>query len=222
MGRPAGGRPSKISHADVLDAARALGLSRLTVKAVAAELGVSVQALYYHVKDVEELRDQVAEHLMEPFPMPQDDGASWSEWAYRFAHDLRDFYERNPGLAHHATSRIPQTVSMLTRYNMSMVVALRSGFRETEAQWATRAVVEFVSWWVARDEARVTEDEKQQSAFRRKIQEKRDVIPQFAKAFEATISIPAAVRFDFTIRALIDGLSNMAAALAPQGPAEGS
>lgn len=213
MGNSAGGRPNKISHADVLDAARALGLSKLTVKAVAAKLGVSAQALYYHVKDVDDLRDQVAEHLLAPFPMVEDDGGDWKEWAYRFAQDLRAFYEQNPGLAHHATSRVPQTASMLVRYDMSLNVALRSGFRDTEAVWATRAVVEFVSWWVARDEARVTEDDKQQGQFRRRIREKEELVPNFARAFEAAFPIPPAVRFDFTVRALIQGLADTSTAV---------
>lgn len=211
MARQPGGRPNKIKHEDVLDAARSLGLSGLTVKAVADELGVSVQALYYHVKDAEDLRDQVAEHLMAPFPLAEDDGGDWVGWAYRFAHDLRDFYERNPGLAQHATSQVPHTASMLTRYDTSVRIAMRSGFRETEAEWATRAVVEFVSWWVARDEIRSTAEEREGGRFLRRVQAKKDLVPTFAHALEAGLRIPAAVRFDFTLRALLNGLAASAA-----------
>lgn len=219
MARQTGGRPNKINHADVLTAARSLGLSGLTVKAVADELGVSVQALYYHVKDADDLRDQVAEHLMGPFPMADDSGSDWVGWAYRFAHDLRDFYEKNPGLAQHATSRFPHTTSMLTRYDASVRIALRSGFRETEAEWATRALVEFVSWWVARDEARAAGDDKDRGLFRRRVHDKKELVPTFAHAVEASVAIPEAVRFDFTIRAFLQGLVSVG--VTPREPLPG-
>ncbi|MDT5219327.1 MAG: hypothetical protein QOF15_1432, partial [Mycobacterium sp.] len=60
----AGGRPRLISLDDVLRVGRELGMRRLSVNAVAAQLGVSATALYRHVESRWALERLVGESLL--------------------------------------------------------------------------------------------------------------------------------------------------------------
>ncbi|GAA1138275.1 TetR family transcriptional regulator [Ornithinicoccus hortensis] len=63
-GTRVGGRPPRIDRADIVRAGRALGMAGLSVKAVAAELGVSATALYRHVDGRWGLERLVGESLL--------------------------------------------------------------------------------------------------------------------------------------------------------------
>ena len=71
-----GGRPPLIAVDDVLRVGRELGMRRLSVNAVAAQLGVSATALYRHVESRWALERLVGESLLaelELFDDPDDD-----------------------------------------------------------------------------------------------------------------------------------------------------
>ncbi|MET0693358.1 MAG: TetR/AcrR family transcriptional regulator C-terminal domain-containing protein [Propionibacteriaceae bacterium] len=74
---------------DVLDRA---GIEGLTVRAVAAELGVQAPALYWHVRNKQDLRDEMATEIWrrisaELAALPS--GLSWQEEMTAYAHATR-------------------------------------------------------------------------------------------------------------------------------------
>lgn len=67
-----------------------VGLDGLTVRKLAAELGVQSPALYWHVKTKHELLEGMAGSVIESAGMgPPREGESWQEWLARRAHAYR-------------------------------------------------------------------------------------------------------------------------------------
>ncbi|GLW12752.1 TetR family transcriptional regulator [Microtetraspora sp. NBRC 13810] len=67
-----------------------VGLAGLTVRRLAAELGVRSPALYWHIRTKQELLDGMAEAIVLEAGMgPPHDGESWQEWLARRARAYR-------------------------------------------------------------------------------------------------------------------------------------
>lgn len=206
------GRPPKISREQVVAAALKIGLPDLTLTAVSDALGVTLQALYYHVQDREELIDLVTEQLMAHVPIPPDHGEDWCEWAYGFAYALKRLYEAAPGLADRAVEKTQTTPGVLSRFDISIRIAIRSGFDEATALWATRAITELANSWVSREQRRNA------AALRNGISYTDGLIAAAESQTEVDVSLLVRclrktkdqspdVRFDFTLRSLLHGIS---------------
>lgn len=78
--KPRGGEPG-LSRERIVQAAIAVadaeGLAQLSMRRVAAELGVATMALYRHVGSKEELVDLMADTVLTTGPLPPDDLTGW-------------------------------------------------------------------------------------------------------------------------------------------------
>jgi TetR/AcrR family transcriptional regulator, tetracycline repressor protein len=66
-----------------------VGLEMLTVRRLAAELGVQSPALYWHFRNKQELLDEMSRLLLEPDMGGPHQGESWQQWLTRRAHTYR-------------------------------------------------------------------------------------------------------------------------------------
>ncbi|SDM39235.1 TetR/AcrR family transcriptional regulator [Allokutzneria albata] len=98
MPRAAGGRPARIAVADIVRAGRELGMRRLSVKAVAARLGVTPTALYRHVDGRWGLERLVGESILAELRLDDDPEHDVPRHLLSFAMQLRAFALRHPGL----------------------------------------------------------------------------------------------------------------------------
>jgi AcrR family transcriptional regulator len=206
------GRPAKITNQQILDAAFAIGLPDLTLRAVAKAMGVSVAALYHYFKDRDELAEFVADAIIGDFPLPPDGTGDWFQWAHTTAYSQRALFETFPGLAQVAVQR---TISAaVPRLEQSFRLALKSGFDEKTAWWAVRAIQEFVFSWYNRVEVRealaVRFGESYQTSLRRVVRK----FPQGEMPLMRSITMTSQEesedeRFEFTLRALLAGLAAM-------------
>ena len=205
------GRPSQLSLVQILAAASKVGLTNLTLQAVADVLGVTPPALYNHIEGREDLISKFVADVMDKFPVPAYQGEGWANWAAGYAASLLAMYEAVPGLADYTIRRTSTVTSVLDRHEMSIMAAKESGFSDLEALYATRAIIEFVAGWVARKERRdalerelkVHPDEEFRNYV---IQKGRDEYPHLKGALKAATSLNLSHRFEFTLRALIGGL----------------
>jgi AcrR family transcriptional regulator len=92
------GRPARISREAIAEAANEIGLSDLTLRAVADRLGVSIASLYHHVEGKDDLLRLAAEHSAARTPIPQDRGQHWSAWLTEWAFYNRDAFVAEPAL----------------------------------------------------------------------------------------------------------------------------
>ena len=82
----------------ILEAALALGLDQLTMKAVADRLGVGISTLYQYVKNRDELVQLAALNQAMTRTPPENSGQHWAELAVQYAQDLMDTLTREPRL----------------------------------------------------------------------------------------------------------------------------
>lgn len=98
--RPAkrAGRPRRLSTAQVIEAAVALGLEDLTMSALAERLGVRVAVLYNYVRGRDELIGLAARHAISTQPFPQDTGQPWRDYALAYARAAYDLFRSDAQL----------------------------------------------------------------------------------------------------------------------------
>jgi AcrR family transcriptional regulator len=93
------GRPPKLSRPAILGAAMALidrdGAESLTMRSLAAELGVEAMSLYRHVDSKEALLEGVAEQLMGEIE-PRGVSSDWAEAVRGFASSVRGLAREHP------------------------------------------------------------------------------------------------------------------------------
>jgi AcrR family transcriptional regulator len=208
---PRRGRPPKITPEKLVEAALSVGLENLTLAEVAKALNVSIQSLYNHVASRDDLLFMTAAVLSERYPMPEDTGGDWMEWLYRLAYALKSAYEHAPGFATVLMSRSPANAPTVgARWEISLNIAGRCGFEPLTALWVNMAVHEFTYAWVARQEQRRSQEEYLPP---RQLTKEGDPAPAridtTRQAFLESQQLPSALRFDVTLRALIDGLSRL-------------
>ncbi len=92
-------RRALISREDILDATLALaderGLSAVSMRAVAARLGVTAMSLYRYVRDKDDLLDGLVERLLAELPLP-DPKLAGEERVRALASSMRDTAARHP------------------------------------------------------------------------------------------------------------------------------
>jgi AcrR family transcriptional regulator len=132
-GRPKVGRPPKVDRAMIAEAASELGLDQVTMKAVAARLGVSVTGLYHHVSGRDELLRLAAEHTAAKMTLPVDRGQHWTEWLLEWALYSYDEFVALPGLLGQFVGGGIGVERMLTHIDTAIGVLARQGFEPADA-----------------------------------------------------------------------------------------
>ncbi len=137
---PASTRTSpRLTRYEIVAAAVALtkrvGLSGLSMRSLADELGVTPMAAYHHVHDKTELIDLVLEAVMGTVPIPDPASGSWSERLWQINRNTRKALAAHPGLAEALLDRPPTPASQ--RHIDATIRCLReAGFSGAEAQLA--------------------------------------------------------------------------------------
>lgn len=90
------GRPRLLTHEEILDAAVALGLEKLTMKKLATHLNVGTATLYQYFDSRKLLMRAAAVHSLSDVPFPKDMGQSWSDLSREYVESLRTLLAENP------------------------------------------------------------------------------------------------------------------------------
>ncbi|HZP10863.1 MAG TPA: helix-turn-helix domain-containing protein [Nevskiaceae bacterium] len=90
------GRPPRVSVAAIIEAAREIGLERVTLKEIADKLGVALATLYRHVKNRDELVRLAAFEAALERRLPDSTHAHWTELATRYAETLFESFVAEP------------------------------------------------------------------------------------------------------------------------------
>ncbi|MGC5010707.1 TetR/AcrR family transcriptional regulator C-terminal domain-containing protein [Streptosporangium sp. DT93] len=131
-----------------------VGLDGLTVRRLATELGVRSPALYWHLRDKQELLDAMADAIVLAAGMgPPHDGESWQDWLCRRARAYRASllaHRDGARLVSNAASLSPHTVRMFDE-ELAATVAL--GFTPVLALRTVTAVTRYVNGFVLQEQA---------------------------------------------------------------------
>lgn len=145
-------RPVALHVDDIVRVGRELGMSRLSVSAVAAELGVSAPALYRHIEGRWELERLVGESLLADLQLLDDPADDLPTHLLSFALQLRAFTLQWPGLAAYLQALFPRGESgrQLLTSEVQMLVA--RGYSRAAAITMSGAVASLTIGFIVAEE----------------------------------------------------------------------
>lgn len=117
----------------LIEAALALldevGLKGLTVRRLAADLGVKSPALYWHIRTKQELLDGMAEAILRTAGLgPPRDGERWQDWLVRRALAYRDAVQNHRDGALVITSATGLSAEALELFDAELRALVAEGF----------------------------------------------------------------------------------------------
>lgn len=130
------------------------GLEAVTLRRLAAELGVHVTSLYNHVATKEAVLDGMMEQMVAEASLPTS-AIAWEDWVRQFASSIRAIARRHPGafdVFHHRPVQGPDAAASAE----AALAAFRlAGFDVVEAYSAVKATTHAVLGVVLEDRAHV-------------------------------------------------------------------
>jgi AcrR family transcriptional regulator len=102
------------------------GLEALSIRRLADELGYSPMMIYRHVKDKDDLLEQVASLALGELPVSEGDDPDWRERLLRVVRELHTGLQKHPGVTE-LIMRRPPPLASLDRFREAMLQALHDG-----------------------------------------------------------------------------------------------
>lgn len=147
-----------ISRRDIVEAAvrivTADGDQEITVRGLAASLGVAPMSLYRHIRDKDDLLDEVVDRLLAGAWRPEAAEDDWQAWTVEAASRLRDFLVSQPAALHVYLAHPIVSPAAVERMNAMMRVLRRAGLDEPAARSAYGAVHTYTIGFAALEASR--------------------------------------------------------------------
>jgi AcrR family transcriptional regulator len=119
------------------------GVQALTMRTLAARLGVVPGALYHHVGNKQQLHDLVLDGVLAEVDFTVDPSLPWTERLKVLAHRLRQVLERHPGIAGILKTRDPLGPHSLALAEAFLAPLQAAGFGDREAGLAFFLLVDY-------------------------------------------------------------------------------
>jgi TetR/AcrR family tetracycline transcriptional repressor len=133
-----------ISREQVVQAAvrtvRDGGYEQMTIRSLAADLGVAPMSLYRHVRDKDDLLDAVVDRLLARVWRPRVSADDWQAWVAEAADRLRKFLVTQPAALHVYLRHPVVSPSALARHEEMLRVLRGSGADERGVRSAYAAI----------------------------------------------------------------------------------
>jgi AcrR family transcriptional regulator len=127
----------------IAEAAHEIGLTDLTMKAVADQLGVSVPGLYHHIDGKEDLLRLAAEYSAARIDLPSDRGQHWAVWLFEWAQYNLDAFMEQPELLKQFIEGAIGADRTAMSYERVLSTLVREGFSIPEAVLAYATISEY-------------------------------------------------------------------------------
>jgi len=188
------------------------GVQALTMRTLAARLGVVPGALYRHVRNKEQLQDLVLDGVLAEVDYGVDPSMPWGERIKLLAHRLRTVLEDHPGVAGLLKTRDPLGPHSLALAEAFLAPLHAAGFPDREAGLAFFLVVDYtVGFAVSSPRTSVNEQRVRDAAIRSQLHEFFRSLPP--ERFPALVALGEHVwldnrdeRFTAGLDVLADGL----------------
>jgi AcrR family transcriptional regulator len=128
------GRPARLDREMIARAAFEIGLDRITMKAVADHLGVSVPGLYHHVEGREDLMQLAAQYSAARIRLPEDQGQSWPEWLLEWSRVSYEAFLSQPELLVQSMRGSLSVDRMAVHVDAVIGFLMRHGFAPIDAR----------------------------------------------------------------------------------------
>lgn len=121
------------------------GLSALTIRAVAAKLGITAMATYTYIPGKSELLDLMLDAVYGQMPRSDFDGMPWRARVSALAGENRALLERHPWVVALATTRPPLGPGMVAKYEYELRAFDGLGLSDLDMDSALTYVLGFVT-----------------------------------------------------------------------------
>ena len=126
----------------------------MTIRSLAGELGVAPMSLYRHVRDKDDLLDEVTDGLLAEVWKPRAPRRDWQKWTTEATDRLRSLLVSEP-VALHVYLRHPViSATAMARMDAMLEVLRGAGFDETTARRAYGAIHMYTVGFAAVEAAR--------------------------------------------------------------------
>jgi AcrR family transcriptional regulator len=155
-----GGRApwGSISREDIVQAAVRIvetgGYEEMSIRSLAAELGVAPMSLYRHIRDKDDLLDEVVDLLLARVWHPATDQDDWQAWIIEAAANLRQFLVTQPAALHVYLRHPVLSPAAVQRMEAMMSVLRRAGLDEALARSAYGALHTYTIGFAALEASR--------------------------------------------------------------------
>ncbi len=137
VARPRASRGS-LTREHVVDVAvslvRAGRYEEMSIRALAAELGVAPMSLYRHIRDRDDLLDEITDRLLAESWRPSASSDDWREWIVEAALRLRELLVSQPAVLHTYLAHPVTTGAARERMRTVLEVLASAGLSEDAAQ----------------------------------------------------------------------------------------
>ena len=211
--------------AEALAAIAQDGAQALTMRSLAARLGVVPGALYHHVGNKQQLQDLVLDNVLADVDLDLDPALGWAGQLKLLAHRLRVVLEAHPGVAGILKTRDPLGPHSLALAEAFLSPLQTAGFGDREAGLAFFLLLDYtIGFAVSSPRTSVNEQRVRDAAIRAQLHEFFRSLPP--DRFPALVTLGEHVwldnrdeRFTAGLDVLVDGLEQ--ARRSPHRPALG-
>jgi AcrR family transcriptional regulator len=201
------------------------GAQALTMRGLAARLGVVPGALYHHVGNKQQLQDLLLDGVLAEVDVHLDPSLGWPDQLKLLAHRLRQVLEDHPGVAAILKTRDPLGPHSLALAEAFLAPLQAAGFADREAGLAFFLLVDYtVGFAVSSPRTSINEQRVRDAAIRTQLHEFFRSLPP--DRFPALVALGEHVwvdnreeRFTAGLDVLVDGLEQ--ARRSPHRPALG-
>nr|WP_300147872.1 TetR/AcrR family transcriptional regulator C-terminal domain-containing protein [Propionicimonas sp.] len=200
-----------LSRDAIIDAAFDLlaegGLDAITARALAGRLGVQAGALYYHLKDMAALRDEMATRIVRRMVAGAADAAGmpWSTLLRELAHRWRGLLLEYRDGARVVSGTFLTDDEALRATEVPLAALVAEGFSPVDAQRALLAVNVLVSGYVIEEQQRL-DTAGRYTAADRQARLDPDAQPLNYAVSAEVVQLPEA-SFEWAVEALIAGIA---------------
>jgi AcrR family transcriptional regulator len=199
------------------------GANALTMRRLAARLGVVPGALYNHVRNKQQLHDLVLDGVLAEVDLDLDPALGWTEQLKLLAHRLRRVLEAHPGVAGILKTRDPLGPNSLALAEAFLGPLQTAGFADREAGLAFFLLVDYtIGFAVSSPATSVNEQRVRDQATRSQLHQFFRSLPP--ERFPTLVALGEHIwvdnrdeRFTAGLQVLVDGLEH--ARNAPHRPA---
>jgi AcrR family transcriptional regulator len=190
------------------------GANALTMRRLAARLGVVPGALYNHVRNKQQLQDLVLDGVLAEVDLDLDPALAWTEQLTALAHRLRQVLEAHPGIAAILKTRDPLGPHSLALAEAFLSPLQTAGFGDREAGLAFFLLVDYtIGFAVSTPATSVNEQRVRDPATRTQLHQFFRSLPP--DRFPALVALGEHVwvdnrdqRFTAGLQVLVDGLEH--------------
>ena len=155
--------------AEGLTVIAAVGAQALSMRALAARLGVVPGALYRHVRNKEQLYDLILDAVLAEVDCRTDPTQPWMAQVAMLAHRLRAVLENNPGVAALLKTRDPVSPASLALAEAFLAPLHADGLPGRQAALAFRLIYDYTLGFALADPASPAERRLRDSAARQQL-----------------------------------------------------